>query len=95
VKFPGFDMTRTLTDKQQTGAERCTRMVSDVMLKEFGEDKDAIVSRLSKVCMVKINGQFYCSKISRDAKIIFLKHGVDWSDLNDKENKDRYDNTGI
>ena len=80
VKFPELDMAKALTDKQRIGAERCTRMVSDVMLKHFGEEKEAIVSKLSKVYMVKINGLLYCSKISSGTKVLLLKYGVDWSD---------------
>jgi hypothetical protein len=88
IKFPGFDMTKTLTDKQRVGAERCMRMESDVMLKHFGEDKDAAVSMLSRIYMVKINNQFYCSKISENTKEFLLKYKLEWSYSYGKESKD-------
>ena len=88
VKFPKLDMTKALTDKQRTGVTRCARMASDVMLKQFGDDRGAVFSRLSKIYMVKINGQFYRSKVNDDAKKLLLKYKVDWSDSDGKENKD-------
>lgn len=80
VKFPGFDMNKPLTDKQRTGAERCERMAYDTMLKKFGDDRDTLVSKLSRIYKVKINGQFYCSKIGDDTKKLLVKYNVDWSD---------------
>jgi hypothetical protein len=80
IKFPGFDMTNALTDKQRVGKQRCTRMASDVMFRHFGEDKDAAFSILSRIYMVKINNQFYCSRISESTKEFLLKYKLDWSD---------------
>jgi hypothetical protein len=85
IKFPGLNMTKTLTDKQFVGAQRCMRMVSDVMHRHFGEDKDAAFSMLSRIYTVKINNQFYCSKISENTKEFLLKYKLDWSDRHDKE----------
>lgn len=89
VKFPGFDMTKAFTDKQRTGVKRCARMASDVMMKHFSDDRDVAFSKLSKIYSVKINEQFYRSKVNDDAKEMLLKYSIDWSDSNGKENKDR------
>jgi hypothetical protein len=52
------------TDKQKTGIERGRRMISDMMLRRFGDDLPEVREQLSKIYMVKVNGQFYRSRIS-------------------------------
>lgn len=62
VKYPGVKINKVPTDKQKTGIERCRRMISDMMYRRFGEDLHQVRERLSKIYMVKVNGQFYRSK---------------------------------
>jgi hypothetical protein len=88
VKFPGLDMKKKLTDRQRTGAERCARMASDIMLKHFGEDENALVSKLSRVYKVRINGQYYSSGTSKDTNELLLKYGAERSDSDGKEKTD-------
>jgi hypothetical protein len=88
VRFPECDMTKTLTDKQHVGAQRCMRMASDIMLKHFGEEKDTVAIKLSKIYMVKINERFYLAKISDDTKELLSKYNIDWSDWYGKGNED-------
>ena len=95
VMLPGLDMAKTLTDRQRTGAERCGRMASDAMLRRFGGGWHAAASKLSRIYMVRINGQFYCSKISSDTNALLLESKIDWSGINGRENKDRQDNPGV
>lgn len=61
VKYPGVNIDKMPTDKQKTGIERGKRMIADVMSRRFGEDLPEARERLSKIYMVKVNGQFYRS----------------------------------
>jgi hypothetical protein len=63
VKYPAVNIGKVPTDKQKTGIERGRRMISDMMSKRFGEDLPEARERLSKIYMVKVNGQFYKSKM--------------------------------
>jgi hypothetical protein len=80
VKFPGHDMTKVLTDRQRVARERCVRMVSDVTLRRLGGGMSAVSPMLSRIHMVRINGQFYRSRISGEAKELLLRNNVEWSD---------------
>jgi len=81
VKFPGYDMAKTLTDKQRIGAERCCRMASDAMLRRFGDDVAMVAAMLSRVCKININGRFYSAVISEKTKELLAKYKIDWSDF--------------
>ena len=81
VLRPGHDMSKALTDNQRVAAERCERMISDVTAKRFGEDKELIFKRLSRIYTVNINGKFYPAKVGGDTKEFLLKYGIDWGDL--------------
>lgn len=72
VKYPAINIVKEPTDKQKTGIERGRRMISDMMSKRFGEDLHEAQERLSKLYMVKVNGQFYRSKTT-DGTIEWLK----------------------
>lgn len=63
VKYPGINIDKIPTDKQKTGIERGKRMIADVISKRFGDDLPEARERLSKIYMVKVNGQFYRSMV--------------------------------
>jgi hypothetical protein len=64
VKYPLVNIEKVPTDKQKTGIERGRRMISDMMLRRFGDDLPEVREQLSKIYMVKVNSQFYRSRIS-------------------------------
>ena len=74
VMFPGLDMNKS-TQKQTVATERCERMVADVMSRKFGGDIPK--TRLSRICMVKINNKFY-SNMDNDTKEWLSSHEIDW-----------------
>lgn len=63
VKYPAVNIHKVPTDKQKTGIERGRRMISDMMCRRFGADLPEARERLSKIYMVKVNGQFYRSRM--------------------------------
>jgi hypothetical protein len=64
VKYPAANIGKAPTDKQRTGIERGRRMIQDMMSRRFGEGLPEARDRLSKIYMVKVNGQFYRSRMS-------------------------------
>jgi hypothetical protein len=88
IKFPELKMQKVLTKNQTTALERCERMLSDVMNRKFGADAAIARMRLSRICMVKINGKFYCSNLENYTKEWLLSHGIDWRawHVKDREN---------
>jgi hypothetical protein len=63
VKYPAVNIDKVPTDKQKTGIERSRRMITDMMSRRFGEGLAEARERLSKIYMVKINSQFYRSRM--------------------------------
>jgi hypothetical protein len=80
VRLPGLDMRKELTDKQRVGVQRCSRMVMDFAYKRFGDDTTAVMSRLARICRVKVNGRFYSAAISEETKEWLTNQSIDWSD---------------
>jgi hypothetical protein len=72
IKYPAVNIKKVPTEKQKTGIERGRRMILDMMYKRFGEELPEARERLSKIYMVKVNGQFYRSKMP-DGTIEWLK----------------------
>ena len=66
VKYPAVNIDKVPTGKQKTGIERGRRMISDMMSRRFGEDLPEARERLSKIYIVKVNGQFYRSRIPNE-----------------------------
>jgi hypothetical protein len=66
VIYPEVNIGKVPTDKQKTGIERGRRMISDMMSRRFGEDLPEARERLSKIYMVKVNGQFYRSRMPNE-----------------------------
>lgn len=63
VKYPAVNIDKVPTDKQKTGIERGRRMITDMMSRRFSKDLPEARERLSKIYMVKVNGQFYRSSV--------------------------------
>lgn len=76
VKYPEVNIVKVPTDKQKTGIERGRRMILDMMSKRFGDDLPVARERLSRIFMVKVNGQFYKSKIPDGSTELLIKYGI-------------------
>ena len=88
IKFPELKTQKALTPKQTTALERCERMLVDVMDRKFGADVVSARMRLSRICMVKANGKFYCSNLDNFTKEWLLNHEIAWRAwyVKDREN---------
>ena len=60
--FPGIDAGKVLTKKQQTGVERCGRMVADKLSGVVGGDA-WVLEGLANVYIVSINNKYYLSTV--------------------------------
>jgi len=76
-----LDMQKVLTDKQRIGVERCERMVRELMRKRFGDDLSVVMARLSRICRVKVNGQFYSPTPSAEMREWLQSQDLDWRDF--------------
>jgi hypothetical protein len=74
--FPEIDITQALTEKQQTGVERCRRMVLDKLGSAPGYG--SIAARLDGVYAVVINNKEYISKIPRGVSGWLDENGIGW-----------------
>jgi len=77
-RFPGLDMGKALTDKQSFGVQRCARMAGELMRKHFGEGAASAAVRLSRICLVRVNGKFYLPAISDETKEWLAQQHIDW-----------------
>lgn len=73
VSFPdGF------TKAQLTGIERGRRMLEEHLGKVFGEDISRIRSLFPDVRLLRINGQYYLSKLPEEVALLSEKYSIDW-----------------
>ena len=63
IKYPTVNIGKVPTDKQKIGIERGRRMITDMMSRRFGDGLPEAWERLSKIYMVKVNNQFYRSRM--------------------------------
>jgi len=80
VRFPGLDMDKTLTDKQSFGVQRCARMITELVRKQYGDDAALVMARLSRVCVVHVNGKYYLPEINAQTKTLLSQQQIDWRD---------------
>jgi hypothetical protein len=76
VEYPGLDMSKAPTEKQQTAIGRCARMVSDTMQKRFGSGLHEAATRLSRIHAVNINNKFYRSKVGEGTEAWLLENQI-------------------
>lgn len=76
VKYPALNIDKVPTEKQKTAIERGRRMISDMMFRRFGENLPEAREKLLKMYMVKVNGQFYKSKIPAGTTEWLKKHEI-------------------
>jgi phage tail protein X len=77
IIFPDVNASKALTEKQQTGAERCKRMVLDKLNSAFGND-GSISASLSRVYAVFVNKKEYISKMPAGVAEWLKDNGIDW-----------------
>jgi len=75
--FPGVDTGKALTKKQQTGVERCTRMVADKLSGVIGGDA-GMLEKLANVYMVVINNKQYLSKKPEAVDEWLIANNITW-----------------
>jgi hypothetical protein len=80
VAFPKVQ-TWKMNDKQQTGAERSSRMVSDKLATAFGSDS-LIMEQLNRVYAVFVNNKMYLSRKPDGVDDWLKEKRIEWGDFN-------------
>jgi len=75
--FPDVSLAREFTQKQETGVERCKKMVADKLSAAFAGDA-RISAKLSRVYMVVVNNKEYLSKKPEGVEAWLAEHGIEW-----------------
>jgi hypothetical protein len=75
--FPEVNISQALNEKQQTGVERCRRMVLDKLDAAFGGDR-GIVAGLGRVYAVLVNKKEYISKVPPVINEWLKEKGIEW-----------------
>jgi len=78
--FPDLEFPDKPTDAQSSGIERGSRMITDSMIKHFGDDLSLVKAYLSSINLIRINGKLYCSSISGTVKELSVKYHLNWED---------------
>jgi len=78
--FPGIDAGKVLTKKQQTGVERCGRMVADKLSGVVGGDA-WVLEGLANVYMVSINNKYYLSMAPEGVSEWVAANNIKWRAL--------------
>ena len=78
--FPDLEFPDKPSDAQISGIERGCRMITDTMIKHFGDDLSLVKAYLSSINLIRINGKLYCSSICGTVKDLSVKYHLNWED---------------
>jgi len=78
--FPGVDVDKRLTKKQQTGVERCGRMIADKLSVVIGGNTE-ILAKLANIYVVIINNKQYLSKKPENVDEWLVANSIQWREL--------------
>jgi hypothetical protein len=76
LRFPGVDLSKPTTEKQQSAIQRVSLMVTDTLKKTFKEDYHKAISLLPLVYKVKSGNMLVTSVISSDITAFMQKHNI-------------------
>ena len=80
IRFPGLDLDKRTTEKQQTAIERGILMINDTLSGFFKEQFSYAILHLGTVYKARINGHFYPSKESSIIETLKQGHHIEWED---------------
>lgn len=78
IRFPGLPYPDRFTRSQLTGIERGRRMLWECLGKRFGDDIHRIRSLFPDVRLLRINDQYYLSKLPEMVALLSEKYEIDW-----------------
>ena len=76
MHFPELIFPDTITEAQKLGIERGERMIADIMRSMFNDELPMILSYLSLIHLIRINGRIYPSKIPTQAVLLLDKYKI-------------------
>ncbi|GHU68887.1 hypothetical protein AGMMS49983_21840 [Clostridia bacterium] len=76
IRFPGLDMTKNPTKRQQAGSLRVAQMIAGILAKRFGDEYDDAILLLPLVHMVKMGSETHLAKIPAGTRAFIEKHGL-------------------
>lgn len=76
--FPQIMFPTALTLAQENGIERGFCMISDTMLRKFGEDLPAVKASFSLVSLLSVNNRLYCSQPPTLVDSFTARYALDW-----------------
>ena len=69
-----------VTKSHTSEIERCSRMISDVMKKTFGDDTDFITRLFMHIRLVRIDDSYYLSGVTDEIRELSKKYSISWED---------------
>ena len=80
VFFDGAESPGQVTKTHISEIDRCSRMIFDVMKKEYGEDLELITKLFMHVRLVRIDDSYYLSGITDEIMKLSEKYSISWED---------------
>lgn len=80
VFFDGAESPDQVTKTHISEIDRCSRMIFDVMKKEYGEDLELITKLFMHVRLVRIDDSYYLSGITDEIMKLSEKYSISWED---------------
>ena len=78
--FSDAESPAQITKAQRAEVDRCSRMVSDVMRRKFGEDADLVTKLFQNVRLIRIDDSLYLSGVTSEVLSLSEKYGIRWED---------------
>lgn len=78
IHFPELVFHSQATKQQETGIQRGTRMITEVLSKKFGTDLPYVKATFSLVTLVSSGRKFYCSELPDSVSFFIEQYSLSW-----------------
>jgi hypothetical protein len=79
-RFPGLDMGKAATEKQQTGIERVSRMIADTLKRHFGDDLETALAILPLVRKARMGKETQLAETGESIILFAGRYGIDFGE---------------
>lgn len=78
LKFPALSFPAPLTPRQENGILRGVRMITDTMIRKFGDDLIPVRASFSQVTLFSSDRRFFCCELPDSVDSFVQQYSLDW-----------------
>ena len=77
-RFPGLSFPDPITSQQETGIQRGTRMITEILTKKFGEDLPKVKASFSLVTLISSGPSLCCCELPDSVNSWIEQYSLSW-----------------